>query len=201
MAKQELPNLTSKEIKEQTKKLRETQESSEKLKGNITKIAIVIVVLAVVGAFVFVFTRPTPERKKIGEAISDQGREHITQGSTQHPSYNSNPPTSGPHWPQQAECKIYTQEVPDEAAIHSLEHGAVWISYKDKNDNKLVEKLTDFAKKNLNKLLLSPRSKNDSSLAVASWGRSLKLEEFDEQQINEFIKANKNNSPEPLASC
>ena len=201
MIKQELPSLAKKDRKEQTKKLRETRESSEKLKGNITKIAIVIVVLAVIGAFVFVFTRPAPERKRVGEAIPEQGREHLTQGSTQHPPYNSNPPTSGPHWPQQAECKIYTQEVPDEAAIHSLEHGAIWISYKDKNDKKLLAELTSLVKKNSSKILLSPRSKNDLAIAIASWGRLLKLEEFDEQQTNDFIKANINNSPEPFAAC
>jgi len=194
-------NLNKKERKEQARKLRKSQESSEKVKGNIAKIVIAIVVIVAIGAIVFVFTRPTAEKKVIGKAIPEQGREHLTQGSTKHEPYNSNPPTSGPHWPQQAECKIYTQEVPDEAVIHSLEHGAVWISYKNKNDNKLVEKLTDFAKKNLNKLLLSPRSKNDSALAIASWGRLLKFEEFDEQQTNDFIKANKNNSPEPLAPC
>ena len=194
-------NLNKKERKDQAKQLRKSQEFSEKVKGNFTKIIIAALVVVVIGVFVFVFTRPAVEKKLVGEAVPEQGREHLAQGSTEHGPYSSNPPTSGPHWPHQAECKIYTQEVPDEAAIHSLEHGAVWISYKNKNDSALIKKLTDLVQKNSNKLLLSPRSKNDLSIAIASWGRLLKLEEFDEQQINDFIKANKNNSPEPFASC
>ena len=201
MAGQVPTNLTKKERKDQAKQLRKSQEFSEKVKGNFTKIIIAALVIAAIGAFVFVFTRPAIEKKLVGEAVPEQGREHIAQGSTEHGPYSSNPPTSGPHWPQQAECKIYTQEIADEAAIHSLEHGAAWISYKNKTDSALIKKLTDLVQKNSNKLLLSPRSKNDSSIAIASWGRLLKLEEFDEQQINDFIKANKNNSPEPFAAC
>jgi len=201
MAGQVPTNLTKKERKDQAKQLRKSQEFSEKVKGNFTKIIIAALVIVAIGAFVFVFTRPAVEKKLVGEAVSEQGREHIAQGSTEHGSYSSNPPTSGPHWPQQAECKIYTQEIADEAAIHSLEHGAAWISYKNKTDSALIKKLTDLVQKNSNKLLLSPRSKNDSSIAIASWGRLLKLEEFDEQQTNDFIKANINNSPEPFAAC
>ncbi|MCH7541746.1 DUF3105 domain-containing protein [Patescibacteria group bacterium] len=194
-------SLTKKERKELARTLSRQQQSSDKLKGNITKIVIALVGVAIIGVFVFVFTRPTEERKEIGETITEQGREHLSQGSTQHESYNSNPPTSGPHWPNLTQCKLYTQEVADEGVIHSLEHGAVWINYKDKDDKELVEQLTGLAEKNSSKIILSPRSSNDSNIAVVSWVKILKLESFDEQQISDFINANKNKSPEPFASC
>ncbi len=200
MAEQELKNFTKKERKDYSKKLRDQQDSSGKMKGILTKLAIFAIAIIVIGGVAFVFTRPTKEKLLVGEAIAEQGASHIEEGSD-HPPYSSNPPTSGPHWVAPAECKIYTAEVPDEAAVHSLEHGAVWVSYKDKDNKELVQQLTDSIDGESGKLILSPRSKNDSPIALASWGRLQKLGSFEAEKISSFISANKNKSPEPFASC
>lgn len=173
------------------------------MEGNFNKIAIGVVILLIIGAVAFVLFTPkgTSQSNLLGEQIQEQGREHIVQGSTDHPPYNSNPPTSGPHWPNPAECKVYDEPVPDEAAIHSLEHGAIWITYKDKDDKEIAEKLSNIVEKDPAKVLLSPRPENDSKIALASWTRLLKLEKFDESQISAFIKSNRNNAPEPFATC
>ena len=200
MADPDLKNLTKKERKEYTKLIRVNQESSGNMRGKLTKLAIFAVAVIVVGGLIFIFTRPVKEKPQVGEAITEQGASHIEQGSD-HPPYNSNPPTSGSHWASPAECKIYTTEIPDESVIHSLEHGAVWVTYRDKDNKELVSTLTDLIKGESGKLILSPRSKNDSPIALASWGRLLKLGEFDGEKISEFIAANKNQSPEPFAPC
>jgi len=173
------------------------------LQDKFWKILIVIVSIGVIAVLVFLFVNSSPkeERQVLGNEIVEQGRNHISQGSKDHGPYNSSPPTSGPHWPTPAECKIYDDQVPDEAAIHSLEHGAIWITYKDKNDGELVNKLKDLVSKNPSKVLLSPREANDSTIALASWARLLKVEEFDGEQINNFIKSNRNTGPEPFAQC
>ena len=201
MAKPDISNLTKKERKELLKEYRSSQEKKGRLQGSLAKIIVVLVVLAVVGGIAFLLTRPTAPEVQIGEKVEEQGRNHITQGAPSKFSYNTNPPTSGPHWPQQATCKIYEEEIADEAALHSLEHGAVWISYKDKSDKDLVNKLTEIVKGNPGKVLLSPRSKNDSKIAVAAWTRILKQDSLDENQIKDFIKNYRNQSPEPLAQC
>ena len=46
-------------------------------------------------------------------------------------------------------------------------------------------------------VVLSPRNSNDSPIAVASWGRLMKLETIDEEAIEEYIRRNINKSPEP----
>src|SRR6185503_690347 len=43
--------------------------------------------------------------------------------------YQSNPPTSGPHYPIWAAFKSYTQPVPRGFWVHDLEHGAVVVTY------------------------------------------------------------------------
>lgn len=145
------------------------------------------VALAVAGVIALVVAanlrRPGP-----GERIPIVGRAHITQGSRES-GYNSNPPTSGPHWPSPAPWGVHTQPLPDEALVHNLEHGGVWISYKDGKDTDLADKLAEVAGRYRTKVIMTPRPKNDAPIAVAGWGRLLKLQRFDEARIVEFINA------------
>ncbi len=145
------------------------------------------VALAVVGVIALVVAsnlrKPGP-----GERIRTVGRAHITQGSRES-GYNSNPPTSGPHWPSPAPWGVHTQPLPDEALVHNLEHGGVWISYKDAKDTDLADKLAEVAGRYRTKVIVTPRPKNDAPIAVAGWGRLLKLQGFDEASIVEFINA------------
>jgi len=62
-----------------------------------------------------------------GEALSDLGQDHITDIAEV--QYNSNPPTSGSHFPVWAKPGIYNQVISDGYLIHSLEHGYINISY------------------------------------------------------------------------
>jgi len=199
--KPDVSNLTKKERKEFLREYRSSQEKKGRLQSSLIKVIVVLVILSIVGGVAFLLSRPPAPEVQIGEKVEEQGRNHITQGASSKFSYNTNPPTSGPHWPQQAECKIYDEEIADESALHSLEHGAVWLSYKDKNDKDLVNKLTEIVKSSPGKVLLSPRGKNDSKIAVAAWTRLLKQESLDEKQIKDFIKNYRNQSPEPLAQC
>lgn len=80
-----------------------------------------------------------------------------------------------------------------------MEHGGIWISYQPDIDEETKAKIEAIGKKYSGSVVVSPRSANDSLIAVASWGRLEKLSSFDEVRIVEFIKRNKNKSPEPLA--
>jgi hypothetical protein len=131
-----------------------------------------------------------------GEEIPIVSREHINVGDPHEP-YNSNPPTSGAHagplpW------GFSEQEVADEDAIHNLEHGGIWISYKGL-DQQSIDTLREIARENSLSVVVSPREANDSPVAVASWGRLTKLDNVDWETIVEFIRKNKNQSPERLA--
>ena len=82
--------------------------------------------------------------------------------------------------------------------LHNLEHGGIWISYTD-IDQDIQSKIEDLAKKYPDKLVVTPRAKDDTKIVVASWTRLLKLGQYDEAKIIEFIGVNKNKSPEPNA--
>lgn len=132
-----------------------------------------------------------------GESFPIEGREHIAEGQA-HAPYRTNPPTSGTHYGQPAEWGVYDKELSDEQVVHNLEHGGIWISYKDMNEEEL-KTLKKIARTYPQSVIMTPRAKNDSRIALASWGRLQKLETVDVEQIRSFIKNNRNHSPEPLA--
>lgn len=192
--------LTKKEWRE---KRREEQRELQRLHQKKTLqqravkwvVAIVAIILVIYGLSLLIshMTTPLP-----GESFDIQGRDHIPVGSS-HPDYNSNPPTSGSHYAQPTDWGVYQEKLNDENVIHSMEHGGIWISYQPSIDEETKEKLEAIGKKYSGSIVISPRSANNAPIALASWGRLEKLFSFDENRIVEFIKRNKNKSPEPLA--
>lgn len=90
------------------------------------KILAVIIGIVILGLFSFwmykELSKPLP-----GIHFDDLGREHIDDIADI--AYNSNPPTSGKHFPIWAKKGIYDRMISDGYMIHSLEHGYVVISY------------------------------------------------------------------------
>ncbi len=70
-----------------------------------------------------------------GTRFDDLGRDHVNDiGNV---TYNSNPPTSGPHFPVWAKKGAYDRVISDGYLIHSLEHGYIVISYDCENSSTL----------------------------------------------------------------
>jgi hypothetical protein len=158
----------------------------------------IIVILVAIGAGYFLFQSSKQEPGDLpGEAIEIMNAIHIDDGSTDHPAYKSNPPTSGWHWPQPAACGVYDPGQPDERLIHNLEHGSIWITYKPDVDDATKTKLKDFAQR-FNNIVVSARPANDSPIALAAWGRLQKMDSYDEMTIIKFIEAYMDKGPEKV---
>ena len=125
----------------------------------------------------------------------DQGRDHIFPGQA-HPDYNSNPPTSGWHFPQPADWGYYNGELPDELVVHNLEHGGIWISFRTTDDTEVINKLVALARRYRTKVIITLRPKNESRIAVAAWQHLMLLDQYDEPAIVDFINRYKNKGPE-----
>jgi hypothetical protein len=131
----------------------------------------------------------------VGEEIADLGAQHVAQEET-HPNYNSNPPTSGWHWAGVAGAGIKNKPIPDELILHSMEHGAAVVWYKDdltENEVELIKKAFNRAS---GKKIMLPRKDLDVPVALTSWNYLLKLETIDEAKIIEFIETNNDRTPE-----
>lgn len=123
------------------------------------------------------------------------GRQHIAQG-TQGTGYNSDPPTSGNHWPAPAKNGVYGDPLPDEQLIHNMEHGHVWISYKPDVSDEVKNKLAEIVNEDNWKVVMAPRPANDKAIVLAAWGRYLKMDEPDYDKVKIFIETYRNRGPE-----
>lgn len=138
------------------------------------------------------------EKPLLGKAYPIQPAEHIQAGET-HPSYNSNPPTSGWMYNETAGPGIKSAPVADENLMHSMEHGAVILYYKDTLSKADVEKITQAFNSASGKSIMTPRKNLDVPVALTSWGRLLKLKKIDRAKIKEFIETNYDRAPEKMA--
>jgi hypothetical protein len=129
-------------------------------------------------------------------AYESQGRDHI-EVTDPHEPYNSNPPTSGPH-ASAVRTTVYTQQLPDENLIHNLEHGHIWLSYRDQDDTEAIDVFRTIQSSFPSAVVVTYRPENDSRIAVAAWTRLLKLDEPDEEQILAFFKRYFDKAPESV---
>lgn len=142
-------------------------------------------------------SKPVPVSKNVPgtQEFAIVGREHIESG-TPGGNYNSDPPTSGPHWNGPANKGVYDKEFPDEQLIHNLEHGYIWISYKPGVGDDVINKLKAIVEKNDWKIVMEPREKDDAKIILAAWGRLLKMDDLNENTVRDFINTYRNRGPE-----
>ena len=101
-------------------------------------------------------------------------------------TYATVPPTRGPHNALWQNCGFYTKAVIDENAVHSLEHGAVWITYTEAADAAARNKLAALAKAN-RYVLVTPYPANPAPFVLSAWGRQLKVDSIDDLRVARFI--------------
>src|SRR3989338_1801148 len=78
----------------------------------------------------------------LGEKMPDMGGEHVAPGKV-HSAYNSNPPTSGPHWAGVAGPGIKDKPTPDELVLHRRDHGPPVLGYREAWGPDKINKIKD----------------------------------------------------------
>jgi hypothetical protein len=96
------------------------------------------------------------------------------------------PPTGGVHRPTWQNCGIYLEPVAGEYAIHSMEHGAVWLTYHPDLPAGDVAALQDQVR-NLSYVILSPYPDQDSDIVLTAWDVQLQLDSASDSRIGSFI--------------
>jgi hypothetical protein len=117
-------------------------------------------------------------------------------------SYATSPPVGGDHHPVWLNCGVYDKPVPEEHAVHSLEHGSVWITYDPALPAAEVSKLTAKAEGEAY-VLVSPYEGQKSPIVLTAWGHQLELNSADDQRIDPFLVRylQGEQTPEPGAVC
>lgn len=134
----------------------------------------------------------------VGEKMAYEGDTHVAPGQV-HPAYMTNPPTSGYHWAGVAGPGIKNEPVPDELLLHSMEHGAVVVWYREGLEESDVNTIKEAFMSASGKKIMVPRANLDVPVALTSWGYMMKMENIDAEKIKEFIETNNDRAPEKAA--
>ncbi len=116
--------------------------------------------------------------------------------------YDMTPPAGGPHNPTWLNCGIYEEEVPEEYAVHSLEHGAVWVTYDPEQvSGGDLDALRSAMPRSY--MILSPFPGLEAPVVASAWGVQVALDGVDDPRLSDFIVKYRQSpdAPEPGALC
>ncbi|MDE0701183.1 MAG: DUF3105 domain-containing protein [Acidimicrobiaceae bacterium] len=142
-----------------------------------------------------------PERLPVGEVqeLPNDGREHVICAS-----YERTPPASGAHFPAWQNCGIYTQPIQNQTAVHSLEHGAVWVAYQPDLDASVLQAMTDQLKSE-QFALAAPYPGLQNPIVLTAWTRQLAVDDWSDPAVEDFLDTYLGRyspvAPEAGASC
>jgi hypothetical protein len=88
---------------------------------------------------------------------------------TTNKKWNTDPPTSGPHYPIPAVYGEYDTPLKTTQLVHNLEHGAVFVLYGPKVPQATVQQLRDFYHEDTKGMLLAPYPKLGDRIALGAW--------------------------------
>jgi len=142
-----------------------------------------------------------PERLPTGEVqeLPNHGRDHEVCAD-----YDRTPPASGPHFPGWQNCGIYAQPIQNQTAVHSLEHGAVWVAYQPDLDAAVLQTITDQLKSEPF-ALVAPYPGLQNPIVLTAWTRQLAVDDWSDPAVGDFLDTYLGRyspvAPEAGASC
>lgn len=168
----------------------------------------IAVAALMIGSAVFVVVGQQREQAQVEAAAKapiegvqdfpDLSRNHVETAV----DYPQTPPVGGDHAPVWMNCGVYTDPVEPTQAVHSLEHGAVWLGYQPDLAAAEVEKLTTLAEAN-SYVLLSPVDGAPSPVTASAWGKQLAADGAEDPRLATFVQKFQQGpqTPEPGAAC
>lgn len=169
-------------------------------RGRILAIALsiggVLAVVALVTVLLVTSLRPAATIEGL-ETWDDLEQTHVP-GDVDYPM---SPPAGGPHFAGWLNCGVYSEPQVDEQVVHSLEHGAIWVTYAPDVPGGDLQRLAERLPAEY--VVLSPYPGLDSPFAVSAWGAQLKFSDPRDPRFDDFVKEywRSSDAPEPGAPC
>ncbi|MFF6801741.1 DUF3105 domain-containing protein [Streptomyces sp. NPDC012616] len=176
----------------------------------------VVAVVALVAGGVFVVRSqsgddaPAADSKASGNFVTGKdgvrtwkgklGRTHVTRTV----KYPTEPPVGGDHNQVWMNCNgdVYTKALNNMNAVHSLEHGAVWVTYNSKASKADVDALAAKVKKTPY-TLMSPDDAQPDPIMLTAWGNQRTVTGAGDPNVDTFFAkfVQGQQTPEPGAAC
>ncbi|WP_046500133.1 DUF3105 domain-containing protein [Streptomyces odonnellii] len=202
----------SAERRARIEEMRRAEHARERRSRIITITVSAVVVVALVGFGAFILNKESDKKEEQQAAakapVKDEkswdakklGRNHVTTPVT----YPMTPPVGGDHNQVWMNCQgdVYKEAIPDVNAVHSLEHGAVWVTYNDKAADADVEALAEKVGKTPYSFM-SPLKEQTGTIMLSAWGKQVSVEKADDPRVDQFFTkyVQGPQTPEPGAAC
>lgn len=205
-------NLTAKQQREQQKQAKLAEYQRQLAQRRRSKLVWWVVGstagLAVVGlvvASLILTPRPITLDRGDSDGSAIEGIETFTNTANHvegDVDYAQSPPAGGDHNAMWLNCGVYSEPVPNVNAVHSLEHGAVWITY---DPAQLDAAGVDAIRQQLpsSYVILSPYEGLPSPIVASAWNAQIQVDSPTDPRIREFLESywRSTNAPEPNAAC
>ena len=126
--------------------------------------------------------RPLPEDPPRGIEVYPATTNRTVKGPIE---YDRKPPTNGDHDPLWQNCGFYEKPIKDRHAVHSMDHGVVWITYRPDLPKQQIESLRPYGKENY--VIVSPYPGQDAPVISNSWRVQLELNGADDPRLRRFV--------------
>ncbi|MFJ4694772.1 DUF3105 domain-containing protein [Streptomyces sp. NPDC088766] len=195
--------------------MRRAERSRERRNRVLTiTVSTLVVAALVVGTVLLVRSQsddtPSADAKTSGSFVTGSdgvktwkgtlGRNHVTKSV----AYPMEPPVGGDHNQVWMNCNgdVYTEALNNMNAVHSLEHGAVWVTYSSKAPKADVDALAAKVKKTPY-TLMSPDDKQADPIVLTAWGHQRTVTGASDPNVDKFFEkyVQGEQTPEPGAAC
>ncbi|HEU4793525.1 MAG TPA: DUF3105 domain-containing protein [Nitrolancea sp.] len=150
-------------------------------------------------------SRATTGSKSAGDPSPPEGVHTFGTFSRDHTelpvTYPQTPPVGGAHSADWQNCGFYDKPVRNEHGVHSMEHGAVWITYRPDLPSDQVDILKKHAQQSF--ILVSPYPDLPSPVVASTWSAQLRLDSASDPLLDQFVRYYREGpqTPEPGAPC
>ncbi|MGW1888762.1 DUF3105 domain-containing protein [Streptomyces sp. NPDC002004] len=210
--------------KQRIEEMRRAERARERRTRGLVITASVILVAALAGGGAYLFTQKssaaspaakgdTKNDAKGGAPKFTVGKDGVTSWDpkdltrnhvTKQVHYAMTPPVGGDHNPVWMNCNgdVYTKPIPDMNAVHSLEHGSVWVTYTSKASAADVKKLAEKVRRTPYSLM-SPDEKQKDPIMLSAWGKQRTVTGAADPNVDKFFTSfvQGPQTPEPGAPC
>lgn len=111
--------------------------------------------------------------------------------------YGREPPTNGDHSPLWQNCGFYSEPIDEETAVHSMDHGVVWITYRPDLPPDQIEQLRPYGDEDY--VIVSPYPGLPAPVVATAWRNQLYLEGAGDPRLREFVNEFRISELAPLA--
>lgn len=138
--------------------------------------------------------QPPPENPPEGVETYPATNNELVEGDV---DYERTPPTNGPHDPFWQNCGFYEEPIRDEHAVHSLDHGVVWITYRSDLPQEQIQTLRSYSDKEY--VIVSPYPDQPAPVIATAWRNQLRLQSAGDERLSQFVEQFRISETAPLA--